>query len=348
MNDLIIPTADTLPVNWWWFQILLIFTFLIHIILMNFILGGSLLAVFDSFRKNKLNEEFKSIPILIALTVNFGIPPLLFVQVLFGNLFYSSSIFLALPWILVVLFLVLAYYGAYIFVFKEDKSFGFARISLLISTMLILAIAFIYVNNNTLLISPVRWSNFIASMSGNNLNWGEPTLIPRYLHFICGSIAIAGLGKSIYSYFNHKLDPIEKEERINNGLVIFTHATLVEIAIGIWFLFSLRRDVMLLFMGDNVIDTFVLFLGIALIVAVMILGFRRKLWATVFTTTALLLVMIIQRELVRQAYLENIFSPKDMAVNSQISPLIVFLLVFGVGIFALYYMIRISLKSKTE
>ena len=101
-------------------------------------------------------------------------------------------------------------------------------------------------------------------------------------------------------------------------------------------------------MGDNVTNTFVLFLGISLIVAVVILGFRKKLWATAITSIALLLVMIIQRELVRQAYLENIFSPSDMTVKSQISPLIVFLFVLAVGIYAIYYMIRISLKPKTE
>lgn len=348
MNDLIIPAADSLPVNWWWFQILLIVTFLLHVILMNFILGGSILAVFDSFRKNKLSDEFKSLPVLIALTINLGVPPLLFVQVLFGNLFYASSIFIALPWILVILFLILAYYGAYIFVFKEDKAFGFARISLLVSTVFILIIAFIYVNNNTLLISPVRWSNFIASMSGSNLNWGEPTLFPRYLHFIVGAIAIAGLGKALYIHYNKKLDPIEKEDGKTNGLLIFTHATLFQMAIGIWFLISLRRDVMLLFVGDNILYTIILFVGILLAVVAVILGYRRKFWATIFTTLALLLVMVIQREFVRQSYLENIFSPSQMEIDPQISPLIAFLLVFAIGIFALYYMIRISFKSKTE
>jgi hypothetical protein len=33
-----------------------------------------------------------SIPTLIALAVNLGVPPLLFVQVLYGHLFYSSSV----------------------------------------------------------------------------------------------------------------------------------------------------------------------------------------------------------------------------------------------------------------
>ena len=95
MYDSIIPTADTIPVHWLWFQVLLIFTFFVHMILMNFILGGSLLTLWDVFRGRKTGKNAGSIPTLIALTVNFGVPPLLFVQVLYGHLFYSSSVMVA-------------------------------------------------------------------------------------------------------------------------------------------------------------------------------------------------------------------------------------------------------------
>ena len=105
MYDSIIPTADTIPVHWLWFQVLLIVTFFIHMILMNFLLGGSLLTAWDLLTGKVEKKASGSIPTLVALTVNFGVPPLLFVQVLYGHLFYSSSVMLAVPWILVGLFL---------------------------------------------------------------------------------------------------------------------------------------------------------------------------------------------------------------------------------------------------
>ena len=83
-------------------QVLLIFTFFIHMILMNFILGGSLLTVWDMLRGKLEKKASGSIPTLMALTVNFGVPPLLFVQVLYGHFFYSSSVMMAVPWILVI------------------------------------------------------------------------------------------------------------------------------------------------------------------------------------------------------------------------------------------------------
>ena len=127
MLNQIIPSADSIPVNWWWFQVLLIVTFLLHLILMNFILGGSLLSLWDVFRNKTFKKESMTIPTLIALTINLGVPPLLFLQVIYGNFFYTSSVIMASPWILVIPVLILAYYGAYIYVFKTKKAPVFAK-----------------------------------------------------------------------------------------------------------------------------------------------------------------------------------------------------------------------------
>ena len=43
-----IPVPDAIPVNWWWFEILLTATFFIHLLLMNSLLGSSLIGVYHS------------------------------------------------------------------------------------------------------------------------------------------------------------------------------------------------------------------------------------------------------------------------------------------------------------
>jgi len=45
MDTSIIPSPDSLLVNWLWFQVLLVITFTLHIILVNLILGGCFLAI---------------------------------------------------------------------------------------------------------------------------------------------------------------------------------------------------------------------------------------------------------------------------------------------------------------
>jgi small-conductance mechanosensitive channel len=57
--------------------------------------------------------------------------------------------------------------------------------------------------------------------------------------------------------------------------------------------------------------------------------------------------MIIVRDLSRAAYLKEVFRPAQLENVNQVSPLVVFLLVFVVGLLLLYYMIRLLLKPKT-
>ncbi|MBU2650704.1 MAG: hypothetical protein KKA81_07205 [Bacteroidetes bacterium] len=348
MTPEIIPTPDTLPVNWLWFEILLLVTFLLHIIVMNFIVGGSILTIFDSFRKKTFRDEVMTIPTLIALTINFGVPPLLFVQVLYGNLFYTSSVIMAVPWILVIPFLLIAYYGAYIYVKKNGKSHAIAQVSLYISTAVMLIIAFIYVNNNTLMLDPSRWSMYFSDPAGTNLNWGEPTLFPRYLHFIVGAISIAALGKALFYHYSRKADPELKEKQIASGLKVFGYTTIVQIIIGLWFLISLPKNIMMLFMGQNIVYTFLLILGIVLALITLHSAFTRKLMFTVITTIILLITMILMRDLLRHAYLEGVFDPAGMTVTGKYSSLILFLAAFIIGLYSLYYMIKLMFKPKTQ
>ena len=81
----LIPTPDFLPVPWPWFKVLLVLTFVLHLLLMNLMLGGSLLTLFGR-RREGVPPPARGIPTLIALPINMGVPPLLFVQVLFADL----------------------------------------------------------------------------------------------------------------------------------------------------------------------------------------------------------------------------------------------------------------------
>lgn len=341
----IIPMADTIPVNWWWFQILLIVTFLLHIILMNFILGGSLLTLWDTFRK-KQTPEGKSIPTLIALTINLGVPPLLFIQVLYGNFFYSSSVLLAGPWILLIPILILTYYGAYIYVFKKTNSPAFSRTSLLVSSVFLLFIGFMLVNNNTLMLTPERWSVYAENKSGWMLNLGEPTLLPRYLHFVTGAIAIAGLGRTLFYHYRKNISEEERAAGKTRGMRTFAFATMIQVVVGIWFWLSLPDPIWKFFMGGNLFATIWLMLGIMVALTLIFIALRGKMTLTISLVTFLLFDMIINREMVRHQYLKGIGNPGHLEVTGETGSLIMFLAVFLIGIALIYYMIRLITKPK--
>jgi len=347
MNNLI-PTPDSIPVNWWWFQILLLFTFLIHIILMNLMVGGSLLSIWDMIKRRNPDQSSMNLPVLVALTINFGVPPLLFVQVLYGHLFYSSSIIIAIPWILVIPVLILAYYGAHIYAHRIDHSPALARGSLLISTILLLYIGFMYVNNSTLALTPERWGMHFDRPGGGSLNLGEVTLLPRYLHFIIGAIAIAGLGKAVWHHFDKKMADAEKQGQIRSGLQIFGWVTLVQMGIGTWFWLSLPNEMWKLFMGQNIAYTLLMTGGWILALLILHSAFTKRLWASLIWGLMTLVVMIIIRDLVRHAYLGEIFSPADLVTTGESSPLLAFLVIFVIGLISIYYMLKLMFKPKTE
>lgn len=349
MDQSFIPVPDNIPVHWIWFHVLLLFTFLLHVLLMNLILGGSLLTVWDILKGKKVSSDAKSIPTLIALTVNFGVPPLLFMQVLYGNLFYTSSVLMAVPWILVIPVLIVAYYGAYIFVYKFEKKPKLAKTSLVVTATLLLTIAFIYVNNITLSMSPERFTSYFENAKGWTFNLQEPSLIPRYLHYIVASVAIAGLGKATWYYFSKNIDPAEKQVKVNKGLKIFSYATMVQVIIGVLFWFSLPSDIGRLLIGGNISFSLLFGLGIILAFLIIMLSSRRNYMATLLTVIPLLAIMILIRDFIRRAYISDVFSPAQLENAGQPDSLVLFLLVFVAGLGSIAYMLRIMfVQPKTS
>jgi hypothetical protein len=345
MDPTFIPTPDEIPVNWLWFHVLLLVTFLIHVILMNFIVGGSLLTLWDYLRGKPVKKDANSIPTLIALTINFGVPPLLFVHVLYGNLFYISSLLIAAPWILVIPVLILAYYEAYIFVYKFEKRKNLARVSLTLSTLFLLAIAFIYVNNITLSMSPERFIKYFENSKGFNLNLGEPSLIPRYLHYIVAAVAIAGLGRAAFYHFSKSMDKNQRMEGRNSGLKVFSYATMIQVIVGVLFWFSLPDQVGRLLIGGNLTFTVLLALGIILAFLLITTAVRRKFMATLLAVVPLLAIMILVRDFVRRTYLSDVFAPSQLENTGRSGSLILFLIVFVIGLASIYYMLHLMIVN---
>ncbi|PID30976.1 MAG: hypothetical protein CR982_00500 [Candidatus Cloacimonadota bacterium] len=337
-----VPTPDAIPVNWLWFQSLLILTFTIHMLLMNALLGTSLISSYNFLKKRKDNQVAKTIPTLIALTVNFGVPPLLFVQALYGQYYYSSSIVMGIPWFLIIPFIIVGYYGAYIYVLKRKISPVFSGVSIVVSSIILLYIGFMMTNNFTLMVNPDTWKVYFETPSGNFLNLDDPSLFPRYIHFVVSAVAVGGLWRAVYARLK-KGD----ESVIKNGLKIFSYATMVQIVIGLWFFFSLPRDIYMEFMGGNLIATIIFSLGFVLALVSIFVSIRGYYKTTIITALVTIITMIAQREYLQFFYLKG-YSPSSLEVTNEHGSLVMFLVTFLVGVYLIYYMISLMLKSKRE
>lgn len=196
-----IPTPDPLgfPVPAVLIQALAYFTLTLHFLAVNFTLGSLLLLIWSGVRKGPGHGETgrflgSGLPLGFSYLVTLGVPPLLFVQVLYGQMFYSSSVLIGAFWIMVVPLLITAYGLLYLHKMTRDKRPKPQLLYLLVALASMLFIGFIYVNNITLSFSPDRWIEmYAAHPGGGNLNTAEPTLWPRYLLFISPAFTVAGL-----------------------------------------------------------------------------------------------------------------------------------------------------------
>ena len=103
----VIPNPDPvgLPAPAWLLQFLLVFTFILHLLAMNFLVGGVVfmgIALRRSSRSEpfaKLGERLsRALPPTMAMTITLGVAPLLFLQVLYGQAYYTTSDLMAWPW----------------------------------------------------------------------------------------------------------------------------------------------------------------------------------------------------------------------------------------------------------
>ncbi|MDD2337139.1 MAG: hypothetical protein PHD01_11240 [Geobacteraceae bacterium] len=343
MNSLI-PTPDIFPASWEFFRFLLMLLFPLHLILMNAMVGTTAITAYALLRKDETMrglacELARVLPFLIAFTVNLGVAALLFLQVTYGQFFYAGSVLMGVYWIAVVPLLLLAYYAAYLFDFKfSNMNKPLAIFVIFLPLIIFLAIAFIYSNNMTLMLDPEAWRAYFGTQNGTVLHWGHTPLIPRFLHFITGGLAVGGLFVALLGRVRKKLDPAVRAAAERIGMRVFTILTGVSILAGFLFLAALPRQMLLLFMGRDIIATVVFAVGMILAVIVVVAGGSRKVWLCAWLVVPLMFFMSYLRDVVRTAYLQPYFSPVALPVVPQFGAIAMFLIALLAGLVTVAWM----------
>ncbi|WP_028581022.1 hypothetical protein [Desulfogranum japonicum] len=348
----LIPAPDALPVHWSWFYLLLLVTFFLHIVLMNIMLGTAFIAtathLWNTGGDSPVCESAaKGLPYSIALTVNFGVAPLLFVQVLFGHLVYTSSILMAVYWLWIIGILIAAYYLAYIYKYRYHCLVGGRFLLTGAITLLLLLIGFFFTNNFTLMLNPAQWSRYFDNPGGFILNTGDPTLLPRYLHFMTSAVAVGGLSLAVWFSWKQKKGSHEASHMITRGCQWFAGATLINAGFGAWFLGSIPHG-MLSASGSVTWFTILLMISILFICFAVIFALREQVYPAVISALPAIFFMILVRDQLRSAYLHPWFSPSDLPVHPQYSPLFLFLAVLLGGLVLVGWMLKLVLTAETK
>lgn len=364
MNPAAIPPLDPMPVPApiWLLKGLLWVTFAIHLVLMNLTLGGSLLSAVYAFKGKERDLDVsrklaKTLPFAMPFTITFGVAPLLFVQVLYGPLFYSATILMATPFLAVIADLIVAYYLMYLLGWKW-KSLG--RLQGYLATFVFLMLGYVgftFSNVYTLMTSPERFRDlYLADPTGMHFDLADGTVIPRFLHMLLAAVAVTGLYIAYLGQRRLKLEPEVGRWQFKSGITWFAGATVANFGVGVWWLVALPREGMLAFMGGSGLATGAFIVGLvaalaALVVALLGINSLRpmpKLMGAVHSLTLTIVCMVLMRDALRDQLLKPFYNVWSQPTEPQWVAIVLFLVLFVLGIAVCVWLLRAARKAVKE
>jgi hypothetical protein len=359
MNTDLIPALDAagLPGPPWLFHFLLVFTFFLHLIFMNLTLGGTLMAFVANLRGGNRPSDPGTVlakrlmgvnTYAISLAITTGVAPLLFVQVLYQQYFYSGTILLGWFWFAMLVLLMIGYYAAYLHKRFRGPWLG-------ISALTFFGIAMTHVAVHLIHVQPAKWAEFDTSAISV---LGDPTYWPRLLHFVLAAITFAALVAAWWAVRRARAgDNVELNTTIAASAWRWAlWATVLQIVDGFVLTAVLPREVLLGVMKGGVGTLGPLTLGIILAVGLLVMLAKTSnpvdnpglVSGTLAALTLTVAVMAVTRHQVRVLYLEPATSQFQAVILPQWGNFFLFAVLLVIGLATVFWMVRRVLTSPAE
>ncbi len=359
MNIELIPALDAagLPGPPWLFHFLLVFTFFLHLIFMNLTLGGTLMAFVANLKGKGREGDANAVlakrlmgvnTYAISLAITTGVAPLLFVQVLYQQYFYTGTILLGWIWFAMLVLLMIGYYAAYL-----HKKFRGGWLG--VSAVTFFAIAMTHVAVHLVHVQPAKWKAFDISA------WsvlGDPTYWPRLLHFVLAAVTFAAL---VAAWWAVRRARAGVEVELNTTIAASAWrwalwATVLQIVDGFLLTIVLPKSVLLGVMRGGLVTLGPLTLGILLAIGLLAMLARGSnpverpglVSGTLASLILAVAVMTITRHQVRVLYLDRFTSQFQPTVVPQWGNFILFAVLLVAGLATVFWMVRRVLTSPAE
>jgi len=359
MNADLIPALDPagLPGPPWLFHILLVFTFVLHLVFMNLTLGGTLMAFAAHLRARGRSRDANAVlasrlmgvnTYAISLAITTGVAPLLFVQVLYQQTFYAATLLLGWIWFGMLVLLLIGYYAAYL-----HKSFRGPWLG--VSALAFLAIAMVHVAVHLVHAQPDSWSELAANP------WrvlADPTYWPRLAHFLLAAVSFAALVAAWWAVRRARAgDDVELNTRIATMAWRWAlSATVLQMVDGFILLAVLPKPVLLGVMQGGLATLGPLTVSIVLAIGLLVMlaragnpvGQPGLVSGTLAALTITVGVMAITRHQVRVLYLDPMTSRFEAAITPQWGTFSLFVVILLVGLTTVFVMLRRVFTNPAE
>lgn len=371
MNDFPLAPETPLgsPAPFWFILFFKTLGFTLHMIPMHIWFAGTvLIALFSLFgsahARLLAHRMINALPILIALGINFGIVPLLFIQVSYYPVIYPANILIGWYWFAVIPLLIVAYYGVYYYAVQVRRNKVTARgvFCGVISSLAFLAIGYIFANNFSLMTNEPQMMaayNRTAvggAVTGTALNTGDPTLLPRWLMMFGLALTTAAVYILVDTVFLAKRETEEyRAWAAKFAFLLHTVGLIWFAAMGSWYLFGALSPELRQTAQSSVGVLFGLTaFAPGLVWLCMLLGRNRASDGRIALAAVAAQVIVLALNAVSRQWLQNVelarfFDPAKMRVETQWSPMIVFLVLFVLGLGVVGWMLwQLALALKPQ
>ena len=197
-NDLELAIPGNIP----FFEFLIVFSFILHIILVNMTVGGSVLAVFQEIKgivkKDPIADRAAfhlatQVSVLKSLAVVLGVAPLLIISTIYTQYFYPSTILIGKAWLMLIVLLIVAFLLLYAYKFSWEKLKNNKGLHLFFGISgagILLFVPLIFIVNVASMLYPELWRGSEGFFHGL---FYYPTVWQRYFHFLAATFSIMGI-----------------------------------------------------------------------------------------------------------------------------------------------------------
>jgi hypothetical protein len=256
----------------WFIELFKVLGFSLHMVPMNLWYAGIILAVLLHALGSEHGRRFSArlmsqMPIIVAMGVNLGIVPLLFVQLGYAKIFYPATVLMAWFWLAIIGVLIPAYYGVYVYAFglrdagtvpifvaggQKNGTVPFApkmklwkRLAGWLAAAGFLWIGFTFANAMSLMENVRAWPDvwerhsFNGATLGTALNLGDARLWPRWL--LMFGLALCTTAAWVVfdaAWFARRESPEYRAWARRFSLKLYTAGIVWFAAAGSWYVFA--------------------------------------------------------------------------------------------------------------
>jgi phage shock protein PspC (stress-responsive transcriptional regulator) len=337
-----------LPMPAWLAQFLMALTLALHWAFLTMTAGGAVAYVLPprSDAGAAIRKGLSSfLPFSLTTAMTLGIAPLLFVQVLYGQFFYTANILMGYVWLGLLVLMIVNFYTLYYGWrrIRQGRSMRFIGIIVLV---LMAASAKILSANATLTQSPDAWQALRAA-GGLRPYLRDATFWPRWSMAVCFLLAGGGLFVAIFARVRSRAEEAAIRPEIRRTLTVSLVGFVSAAAAGLWggaVLPAAQRGALLA--SAESVFTYAAVAALAGSLALVVRARRsaslRALLLPAATFFVTLLSLAFARDAARRAALADYFNLAAAPVHSQWGSFALFAGIFLAGLGVIAYVVYLA------